>query len=304
MNRDQNLFDSLKNLYQFGGMTIRLIFINAIIFLFIQILSVIIRLYGVEDGLLSIFLNAVFTLNTGLPEFFFMPWGLVTSIFAHFSLWHFLMNMLFLYFVGKLFEQFFDSTRLWYTYLLGGIAGGLLEIFAHAVFPALKGIPIVIVGASGSVMAIFMALAFYRPNLQVQLFGIFPIRLIFIAGFFLLTDLLSLGLQDRVAHFAHIGGAIFGILSIRNLNSQMNIIQIFRKWGDSFNRFLNSLFSETSQKKNNRTNARMKTDEDYNMEAKTRQEKIDRILDKISKSGYESLTREEKDFLFKQSKNG
>ena len=99
MNRDQNLFDSLKNLYQFGGMTIRLIFINAIIFLFIQILSVIIRLYGVEDGLLSIFLNAVFTLNTGLPEFFFMPWGLVTSIFAHFSLWHFLMNMLFLYFL-------------------------------------------------------------------------------------------------------------------------------------------------------------------------------------------------------------
>jgi len=302
MQAEQNLFDSIKNTYRFGGMTIRLIFINATLFLLIQILSVIIRLMMADNSLLSVFLNSVFTLNTDLQAFIFMPWGLVTSIFAHFSLWHFLLNMLFLYFSGRMFEQLFDAKRLWYTYLFGGIAGGVLEIIAHAVFPALQNTQIVIVGASGSIMAIFMTLAFYRPNLNVMLFGIFPIRLIFLALFFLLSDLISLGTNDGVAHFAHLGGAIFGALSIRNIASKNNIMVVLQNWGDTIVKSISSLF-KSSPKKPKRSNPRMKTDEEYNLEKKSKQEKIDQILDKISKSGYESLTRQEKDFLFNQSKN-
>jgi len=302
MQAEQNLFDSIKNTYRFGGMTIRLIFINATLFLLIQILSVIIRLMMADNSLLSVFLNSVFTLNTDLQAFIFMPWGLVTSIFAHFSLWHFLLNMLFLYFSGRMFEQLFDAKRLWYTYLFGGIAGGVLEIIAHAVFPALQNTQIVIVGASGSIMAIFMTLAFYRPNLNVMLFGIFPIRLIFLALFFLLSDLISLGTNDGVAHFAHLGGAIFGALSIRNIASKNNIMVVLQNWGDTIVKSISSLF-KSSPKKPKRFNPRMKTDEEYNLEKKSKQEKIDQILDKISKSGYESLTRQEKDFLFNQSKN-
>jgi membrane associated rhomboid family serine protease len=302
MQAEQNLFDSIKNTYRFGGMTIRLIFINTTLFLLIQILSVIIRLMMADNSLLSVFLNSVFTLNTDLQAFIFMPWGLVTSIFAHFSLWHFLLNMLFLYFSGRMFEQLFDAKRLWYTYLFGGIAGGVLEIIAHAVFPALQNTQIVIVGASGSIMAIFMTLAFYRPNLNVMLFGIFPIRLIFLALFFLLSDLISLGTNDGVAHFAHLGGAIFGALSIRNIASKNNIMVVLQNWGDAIVKSISSLF-KSSPKKPKRSNPRMKTDEEYNLEKKSKQEKIDQILDKISKSGYESLTRQEKDFLFNQSKN-
>jgi len=299
MQAEQNLFDSIKNTYRFGGMTIRLIFINATLFLLIQILSVIIRLMMADNSLLSVFLNSVFTLNTDLQAFIFMPWGLVTSIFAHFSLWHFLLNMLFLYFSGRMFEQLFDAKRLWYTYLFGGIAGGVLEIIAHAVFPALQNTQIVIVGASGSIMAIFMTLAFYRPNLNVMLFGIFPIRLIFLALFFLISDLISLGTNDGVAH---LGGAIFGALSIRNIASKNNIMVVLQNWGDTIVKSISSLF-KSSPKKPKRSNPRMKTDEEYNLEKKSKQEKIDQILDKISKSGYESLTRQEKDFLFNQSKN-
>ena len=283
-------------------MTIRLLFINAAIFLLIQILSVIIRLMMADNSILSVFLNAVFTLNTDLKYFIFMPWGLVTSIFAHFSLWHFVLNMLFLYFSGKMFEQLFDAKRLWYTYLFGGIAGGILEIIAHAIFPALQNSHIVIVGASGSIMAIFMALAFYRPNLNVMLFGLFPVRLIFLALFFLLSDLISLGMNDGVAHFAHLGGAIFGALSIRNLGNKNNIMNFIQRWGDSLGKSIKSIFKGSS-KQPKRSNSRMKTDEEYNLEKKSKQEKIDQILDKISKSGYESLTRQEKDFLFNQSKN-
>ena len=302
MQTEQNLFDSLKNTYRFGGMTIRLIFINAVIFLLIQVLSVIIRLMMADNSMLSVFLNAVFTLNTDLRYFIFMPWGLITSIFAHFSLWHFVLNMLFLYFSGRMFEQLFDAKRLWYTYLFGGIAGGVLEIVAHAIFPALQNTQIVIVGASGSIMAIFMALAFYRPNLNVMLFGLFPVRLIFLALFFLLSDLISLGMNDGVAHFAHLGGAIFGAISIRNLASKNNVMNKIQRWGDSLVSSLLAIFKPSS-KKTKRSNTRMKTDEEYNIEKKTKQDKIDKILDKISKSGYESLTRQEKDFLFNQSKN-
>ncbi|MFM7667800.1 MAG: rhomboid family intramembrane serine protease [Bacteroidota bacterium] len=302
MQAEQNLFESLKNSYRYGGMTIRLLFINAAIFLLIQILSVIIRLMMADNSVLSVFLNAVFTLNTDLKYFIFMPWGLVTSIFAHFSLWHFVLNMLFLYFSGKMFEQLFDAKRLWYTYLFGGIAGGIFEIIAHAIFPALQNSQIVIVGASGSIMAIFMALAFYRPNVNVMLFGLFPVRLIFLALFFLLSDLISLGMNDGVAHFAHLGGAIFGALSIRNLGNKNNIMNFIQRWGDSLSKSIKSIFKGSS-KQPKRSNSRMKTDEEYNMEKKSKQEKIDQILDKISKSGYESLTRQEKDFLFNQSKN-
>ena len=302
MQAEQNLFDSLKNAYRYGGMTTRLIFINAAIFLLIQILSVIIRLMMADNSILSVFLNAVFTLNTDLKYFIFMPWGLVTSIFAHFSLWHFVLNMLFLYFSGRMFEQLFDAKRLWYTYLFGGIAGGMLEIIAHAIFPALQNSQIVIVGASGSIMAIFMALAFYRPNLNVMLFGLFPVRLIFLALFFLLSDLISLGMNDGVAHFAHLGGAIFGAISIRNLSNKTNMMNKIQRWGDSLISSVKAIFKPSSKQKK-RSNTRMKTDEEYNMEKKSKQEKIDQILDKISKSGYESLTRQEKDFLFNQSKN-
>jgi predicted DNA-binding antitoxin AbrB/MazE fold protein len=163
------------------------------------------------------------------------------------------------------------------------------------------------VGASGSIMAIFSALAFYRPNLTVNLFGIFPIRLIFLAGIFILSDLISLGLDDKTAHFAHIGGVIIGLLSIKNLHSKTNIVTGFQRFIESIGGFFSGLFKPKSKltvKKGGATNARFKTDEEFIVEAKLRQQKIDAILDKISKSGYESLTKAEKDFLFQQSKNG
>jgi hypothetical protein len=215
--------------------------------------------------------------------------------------------MIFLYFVGRMFVQFFDQKRLLYTYILGGIGGGLLEILAHLIFPTLRNETQVVVGASGSIMAIFAALAFYRPNLTVNLFGIFPIRLIFLAGIFILSDLISLGLDDKTAHFAHIGGVIIGLLSIKNLHSKTNIVTGFQRFIESIGGFFSGLFKPKSKltvKKGGATNARFKTDEEFIVEAKLRQQKIDAILDKISKSGYESLTKAEKDFLFQQSKNG
>jgi membrane associated rhomboid family serine protease len=309
MQNERTFIDDLKHQYKFGGMTIRLIFINAVVFILIQLLLVFGRLIGGSfESVAANLLSSIFTLNTNISEFILQPWGIFTSIFAHFTFWHFLMNMLFLYFSGKMFESLFDQKRLFYTYLLGGIAGGLLEIIAHLIFPALQDETIVIVGASGSVMAIFSALAFHRPNLQVRLFGVFPIRLIFLAGFFILTDLFSLGLDDGTAHFAHIGGVIIGMVSVQKLYSSSNLINRAQIIGDKLIVFLGNVFKPKTRMTVKKGGAsqpkRHKSDEEYNVEAKVRQAKIDVILDKISKSGYESLTKEEKDFLFNQSKNG
>ncbi len=309
MQTERTFIDDLKHQYQYGGMTIRLIFINSIIFLMLQVLQVFGRLIGgTFDSFVGSILPNIFSLNTDLGEFIFHPWGIITSIFAHFTVWHFLMNMLFLYFSGKMFEQLFDQKRLLYTYIIGGIAGGLLEIIAHLIFPTLQNEKIVIVGASGSVMAIFAALAFHRPNLQVNMFGVFPVRLIILAGFFVLTDLLSLGLNDGTAHFAHIGGVIIGMVSVHNLHSSSNLINRTQMIGDSLIQFFKNLFSSNKKLKVKKGGAtrgpNFKSDEDYNAEAKERQVVIDKILDKISKSGYDSLTKTEKEILFNQSKNG
>ena len=295
-----SFIDSLRNFIRYGGMTVKIIAFNAIVFLLIQIIDVYARLMQ-KEGAFSEFIEYVFTLNTDLSIFITQPWALITSIVAHFTFMHFAFNMIFMYFSGKMFEQIFDQKRLLYTYILGGLCGGILEIIAHAVFPALQGTYSVIVGASGSIMAIFLSLAFYRPNLKVMLFGIFPIRLFFLALFFLLSDLISLGLDDGTAHFAHIGGALFGILSVYKINSSNNVVNRLQMIGDR----LSIIFSKLSSiklKKKKSVNSRFKTDEEYNMEKKSNQQKTDKILDKISKSGYDSLSKKEKDFLFNQSK--
>ena len=198
-----------------------------------------------------------------------------------------------------MFEQLFDKRRLWQTYLFGGITGGLLEIIAHYIFPSFQNSEHIVVGASGSIMAIFTALAFHSPNIKVNLFGILPIKIYFIAVFFLLNDLIGISNpQDNVAHFAHLGGAIFGMISIQSLHSKNNILSVLGRFFDNM-----LIFIKGNKKSKTYTNTRFKTDEEYNLDKKTRQEKTDAILDKISKSGYESLTKAEKDFLFNQSKN-
>lgn len=298
MQSSRNLIEELKFQLQHGPMTNRLIIYNVIVFALIQLVNGIISLTSSEELLVLGLSDKIFTLDTNIIGFIQKPWGILTSIFSHFSLWHLLFNLLFLYFSGQMFEQLFDKRRLWQTYIYGGITGGLLEILAHYLFPSFQSSEHVVVGASGSIMAIFTALAFHSPNIKVSLFGILPVRIYFIAIFFLLNDLIGISNpQDNIAHFAHLGGAIFGMISIQSLHSRNNILSRLSRLSD----YVKNIFDKNPKK--NKSKNRFKTDEDYNLERKKRQEKTDAILDKISKSGYESLSKAEKDFLFNQSKN-
>ena len=304
MQTERTFVDELKYQYRHGGMHIRLIFLNTIVFLVIRIALMIEQLSGIKTGAVTDVVNDIFTLQSSLTLFLSKPWGLVTSIFSHFSFMHFLLNMLFLFTSGRMFLQFFSSRRLLHVYVIGGIMGGIFEVLAHVFFPGLTSQPLV-VGASGSIMAIFIALAFYRPSLQISLFGVIQLPFMVLAGVFLLSDLVSLGANDNVAHFAHIGGALIGILSVQNLHASSNLINWSENVSQRVRGFAGRLL-RPKQKLRVEKGGRgtVKTDEQYNMEAKERQKKIDIILDKISRSGYESLTKAEKEFLFSQSKNG
>jgi membrane associated rhomboid family serine protease len=294
----RNLIQEIKFQLRSGTMTNRLIIVNVCVFLLILLVKKSFLLYNIDPRTSDEWIHHLLDLNSSLPAFIRAPWGLFTSIFTHEQFGHLLFNMLFLYFSGRFFEQYFSRKKLWLTYLFGGICGGILELVANNLFPALQGTNVVILGASGSIMAIFTALAFYQPNLQVQLFGIFPIRIYFLALFFLFKDLINIGTDDQIAHFAHLGGALFGLLSIQKMHSSKNILTRLEGF---FNR-IKGLFTAKKLPKNTRT--RFKTDEEFNVEKRQKQERMDEILDKISQSGYDSLTKAEKDFLFNQSKNG
>jgi membrane associated rhomboid family serine protease len=288
-------------------MHVKLLFVNAIVFIFIGFLHVFTRLLGnveIEQST-SILLHDIFALQADFLGLITKPWGLITSIFSHFEFMHFLFNMLFLFFAGQLYEQLFGGKKLLNIYILGGIAGGILEIVAHELFPALSNSQSIVVGASGSIMAIFIAAAMYRPNTKIMLFGILPIRIIVLAGIYFIYDLLSLGMPDGTAHFAHIGGGIIGVISVKTMDKPNNILTRFARFTDK----IFAIFKRDFFKKKNTLNVerggRPLTDEEYIARKKENQAKTDAILDKISKSGYESLTSKEKEFLFKQSnKNG
>jgi membrane associated rhomboid family serine protease len=291
MNNNRNIFQELKQTFLQGKMTHRLIIVNVAVFVLIQIYLAIFRLGGLVSEDLP---NTLFTLDTNLTGFLHKPWGLITSVFAHFDLFHLFSNMLFLYFSGKFFEQIWSGKQLLITYILGGIFGGIAEIAVQSIFYSTENYGALVIGASGSIMAIFIAVAFHSPQTQLLLFGKFSIRLYFLAIFFLIQDIIGIGTKDTTAHFAHIGGAIFGILSIVTA-------KFIPSKNPSSKGFFNQIFKSSKKKT---VAPRFKSDEAYNQEKRAHQEKTDSILDKISKGGYESLNQSEKDFLFKQSKNG
>ncbi|MEN9699881.1 MAG: hypothetical protein RLZZ301_1079 [Bacteroidota bacterium] len=287
------LIEQLKTQFRSGSMTIRLVMVNVGVFALIQLINTLERLQILSflDGLPLGYPNQyLFALPVFRLQILYTPWTLITSLFAHFGFLHLLGNLLFLYFAGSTYERFFGAKRLLHLYIIGGLTGNLTEISAHLIFPALQGSSFSVVGASGAIMAIFMALAFAQPQLMVQLFGVFPLRIYMLALFFFLKDLSSIGTNDQIAHFAHIGGALFGFWSIQ----QFWHIRLSRPW-------LGFQLPTNKPKMTVQKGGRPLSDDDYRAQKQAKQARLDTLLDKISKKGYDALSQQEKDFLFQQS---
>ena len=281
---------TIKELYHSGGIVTQIIGVNIAVFLAIRIVGVFLKLSNFNELSWYALVQGWLGAKTSLLSLLLKPWTFFTYAFVHFDLFHLLWNMLFLYFAGQMFLQLFSRKQFIYTYLLAAVFGLLVETLSRIIFPGLS-YSVTLVGASASVMGIFMAIAFYRPKMTVLLFGMFPVKIIVLAMVFLVLDVLSLSSSGNVAHFAHIGGALFGYLSIK----YPKILYQF----DTVIEQVKKIFKRKPKMKV--VHRQYKTDEEYNLDKKRRQEEIDRILEKISKSGYESLTKREKDFLFRHS---
>ena len=308
----QNFFQYIVNSLKNSGMTGKLLAVNAIVYLLFLLLQIGGWLFtkptSVVESAPSLAEKVlVYFAAPGNPaELAYKPWSIITQMFTHFEFGHFFFNMLVLFFTARIFTQFFGERRLLTVYLLGGVFGYIFHIGAYYAFPAFaEQVAPSVIGASGSIMAVFMAISFYRPQLKVHLFGILPVPIILIAGLYLWSDLSGLSQQNiegsNIAHLAHLGGAIFGMISIIKIDSSKNWLNRFDNWIYNFNLPKFSFKRKPKMKIYKGGEARNMTDEEFNATKQQRQDRVDAILDKIAKKGYEGLSKEEKDFLFNES---
>lgn len=290
------LTEDIKRTFKQGSMLTRLIYVNLGVFLLVKIIDVFLLLFVIPgQNILVEWLSAYASLGNIITH----PWGLITYMFLHQGFFHILFNLLWLYWFGKIFMEYFTGRQLLNVYLLGGLSGAALYIASYNLFPVFK--PVLEVssalGASAAVYAIVVAAAMYVPNYTVYLFFLGPVKIKYIAIFAVISDLALLETGNAGGHIAHIGGALFGMAYILNLRKGIDITRWFTKITDAINR----IFKPKPKLKV--TYRRTETEYDYNARKKEEQKEIDIILEKIAKSGYESLTKHEKDILFRQSRN-
>ena len=292
-----DIIDTLKHKYRTGSVITRLIFINALVFIAIKILGVFITLFNIQAVDLVSFLGVPSYIPLLVNRF----WTLITYMFVHEGFLHLLFNMLWLYWFGQIFLQYFTGRSLGSLYLLGGLAGAILYVVAFNTIPYYTDMGSGwMIGASAAVMAIVMGAAFYRPDVELSLLFLGRIKIVYIAIFAFVLDFLSLGDPTNPGgHVAHIGGALLGYLFAVQYKKGKDITHWMSRLIDWFV----GLFKPRRNRSKMKVEySRNETDWEYNKRKKSEQEAIDAILDKLKQSGYSSLSSEEKKRLFDASK--
>ena len=281
----------LKMQLKTGGITTKLIFLNVLLFAVPYILFSLLQLFNINID----FIKYV-SLSSDPSELLWKPWSLITYNFFHAGIWHILFNMIMLQFSGRLFLTFFTEKQLLGLYLIGGIFAGIIYILCYMFFPALVNINTSLIGASASVMAILFATVAYAPMMQLRLLIFGNVKLWHIAIVLIIVDLVQISAANTGGHLAHLGGAFFGYIYIMQLKNGHDLT----KWMSVFD---HKIGKKTPFKKVHKTYNRPEPKPVSKIVTKDKvQQQIDEILDKISKSGYDSLTTAEKEFLFRAGK--
>lgn len=298
------MLNDLKRFIQQANLLTRVILVNIGVFLLINLLMIISKWTGLE--------NAFDVTSAGVPVFkithwlsgtselsylIFKPWSIFTYMFLHEDFFHILFNMLVLFYMGQIFCSLLGEKKLLPLYILSGLSGFLLYFVSFNIFPVFPDGDIPILGASAAVMGIMVATATYFPNYQIRLMFLGNIPLKLIAAIYVIADFVALNRMNNTGgHIAHLGGAIFGFYAAYQLKKGKDVLGWWM-----------SLYSYTLKKLSFKKKSKIKVVHQQKSASpkakKTRdnQEIIDGILDKISKSGYDSLTKKEKEILFNAS---
>ncbi|MGB4292287.1 MAG: rhomboid family intramembrane serine protease [Bacteroidales bacterium] len=292
-----SLWSDIRSTFRHGTSLTRLIILNIAVFLAISVIGIIGFLLANPE--ISDYTIRLFSVPSSFKSFILRPWTVITYMFTHKDLLHIAVNMLWLYWFGKIFLDYLDQKKLVAVYLLGGITGALMYVISYNIFPAFSefaGSSIPLLGASAAVMAVVVAISVYVPDYTVFLFLLGRIKIKYIAlVIFILTSIVDFQANSG-GKLAHIGGAIFGY-----------IYTVYYRKGKDLGKWLNRIidffvtFLKPRKKLKVTYKKRVTDDYEYNRIKAERQARINEILDKISKGGYDSLTREEKDFLFRES---
>lgn len=244
-----------------------------------------------------------FELPREISDMIIQPWSVFTYGFLHFDFWHLFFNMLVLYFVARIFLNLLNPKMALNIYFLGILLGGAFFLLGNILFPStiFKSAG-ALIGASAGVRAVLIFLCAYLPQTEVRII-MFNIKLWYLGVAFVVMDLIGLFGNNAGGNMAHLGGALLGYLYAKQLLKGTDIGKGFEKFIDS----VSALFQPKSRSKLKTVHKSKKgtvaghSKKDF--DRFNNQKKIDLILDKISKSGYESLSKEEKEFLFKAGKN-
>ena len=293
------IITDLKNDFRRASISQQFIYINCGFFVVTSLVTIMGVLFNVDKYPWIEWLE----LPTWLPRFIKQPWSLLTYMFLHANILHLLFNMLWLYSFGQLFLMFFSARHFRGLYFLGGFCGGLLYMLAYNVFPYFSSYLYgsYLLGASASVIAIVIATAIREPEFRVSLLFFGQVRLKYLALIMIITDLLFVTSNNAGGHIAHLGGALAGWWFAAGLRKGTDVT----KW---INQAIDWLLGGWKVKRAPKR-PKMKVhyggranDYEYNARKKEQDEEVDRILDKLKKSGYGSLTTEEKKRLFDASK--
>ncbi|WP_343485845.1 rhomboid family intramembrane serine protease [Allomuricauda sp. d1] len=280
--------------YQFKrlGISEKLIVANVLVFI----------LEGLLLALFDVSISRWFQLPKDFFDFLVQPWSLFTYSFFHAGLGHIFWNVLMLYFTGRIFLNLFDSKRFLTVYFMGVLVGGLVFLLSYNVFPTLINQNTALIGASAGVTAVLIFICTYIPNQEVRII-FFNVKLWHIGLFFVLVDLVQIASGSNIGgRLAHLGGAFLGYFYARQLLNGLDIGEGFSNFFSSMGEWFKPREKKPPLKTVYKKSADRSTRRDKDYDKMARQKKIDAILDKISQSGYESLTKAEKDFLFKAGK--
>jgi len=291
-----NIVDEIKESFKQGNTLHKLIYLNLGLFLAVQIVRIIFLLSNAPE------LNETFLRYLAIPSNLEVlvrrPWTVITYMFLHEGFLHILFNLLWLYWFGTVFIHELGAKKLLSTYLVGGLAGGLLFVLFYNLFPVFNQVKegSIALGASASVMAVVVAVATYRPERKMHMMFIGPVKIGYIAlAMFVVTSLVEFS-DNTGGKIAHIGGALIGFLFAYYYRQGKDITRGFDRMMDYF-----ATWFKPGKPNMKVTHKRPANDLDYNKQKREEQKEVDEILDKISKGGYNSLTSREKELLFKMS---
>lgn len=292
-----NIINDLKLQYKMGGIVIRLIFINIVCYAVPAVLFSILRLFKIDVDYFSFI-----SLSSDWNVLLYKPWTILSYSFFHSGFFHILFNMLMLNFFGNLFTTYFTQKQLLGLYILGAIFSGFFYMIGYTFLPALTGVNATVVGASGAIMAVLLATVCYQPYMEVRLFLFGNVKLWQIALVLIIIDLIQLPMDNTGGHIAHIGGAIFGYIFIRLLQNGTDLSKIVSRFIDFFVNLFQTKKSNPFKKVHVNVKKQTPVKQSKIITKDKTQQQIDDILDKISQSGYDSLSADEKEFLFKAGK--